>query len=361
MDPGEGEGGIVESTKLVTVTGGLLTSLEGKKVGEGELVSGNDETSVGGSDEASVSGNDVISVGGNDEVSVSGKDEISVGGEVEVSVSGKDEMSVKGKDVMSVGGKDEILVSGRDERSVTDTLGVEGDTELDKGGRDVKDVGKVVEMVVPVGVEVGETLPSEEEDDGIENENWIELVIVMEDKGRVTESDSEDDTLELDGRIVEPESEGCDDEELLGSSDDVGNVADWLLGRLEVELDSEVGLDVGVKEDEEGVELEELGGRVEVDPGSLSEKTTTEGKELVDRESVGVGVVVDCEMDDDSVLVVIEDVGLELGSLLSCELVEGSIVLEVTMGGELVDEGLSDVELGVLDVDGGCEDVDGGS
>lgn len=40
----------------------------------------------------------------------------------------------------------------------------------------------------------------------------------------------------------------------------------------------------------------------------------------------------------------------------------GSIVLEVTLGGEVVDGGFSDVELGVLDVDGGSwEDVDGGS
>jgi len=42
--------------------------------------------------------------------------------------------------------------------------------------------------------------------------------------------------------------------------------------------------------------------------------------------------------------------------------VVGSIVLEVTLGGEVVDGGFSDVELGVLDVDGGSwEDVDGGS
>jgi len=125
-------------------------------------------------------------------------------------------------------------------------------------------------------------------------------------------------------------------------------VVDGLLDRLEVELDSTGGLDVEVKEDEEDVEL----GEVEVDPGSISERTTNEGKELVDSESVGVGVVVDRETDDDSVLVIVEDVGLELGSLLDCEVVEGSIVLEVTLG-ELVDGGFSDVELGVLDVDGG--------
>lgn len=139
------------------------------------------------------------------------------------------------------------------------------------------------------------------------------------------------------------------------------DVVDRLLDRPEFELESTGGLDVWVKEDEEDVELEELDETVEVDPGSLSERTTNEGKELVDSESVWVGVMVDSEMDDDSVLVIVEDVELELGSLLDCE-VEGSIVLDVTLGGGLADGGFSDVELGVLDVDGGSwEEVDGGS
>jgi len=132
----------------------------------------------------------------------------------------------------------------------------------------------------------------------------------------------------------------------------VGGVVDRLLDRPEVKLNSTKGLDVGFEEDED-VELEELEERVELDPGSLSKKTTTEGKEIVDSESVGVGVVVDREMDDDSVLVIVEDEELELGSLLDCEVVEGSTVLEVTLGEELVVGGFSDVELGVLDVDGG--------
>lgn len=132
----------------------------------------------------------------------------------------------------------------------------------------------------------------------------------------------------------------------------MGGVVDRLLDRPEVKLNSTKGLDVGFEEDED-VELEELEERVELDPGSLSKKTTTEGKEIVDSESVGVGVVVDREMDDDSVLVIVEDEELELGSLLDCEVVEGSTVLEVTLGEELVVGGFSDVELGVLDVDGG--------
>jgi len=159
-------------------------------------------------------------------------------------------------------------------------------------------------MVVPVDVDVGKIVSSEK-DGGREKEDWVEPRI-----------DMEGNMLELDGGTVELESEGRDDGELLRSGEDVVDVVDRLLDRLEVELDSAGGLDVGVKEDEEDVELEELGERVEVDPGSLSEKATTEGKELVDSESVGVGVVVDSEMDDDPVLVIVEDVELGLGSLL---------------------------------------------
>lgn len=140
----------------------------------------------------------------------------------------------------------------------------------------------------------------------------------------------------------------------------MGEVFGRLLGGLEVELDSTSGLDVEVKKDEEVVELEELDEGVEVDPGSLSEKTTTDAKGLVGSETVGVGVVVSCEIDDGSVLllVIVEGVRLELGS--GCEVVEGSTVLGVILGGELVEGGFSDVGLEALDVDGGSEDVDGG-
>lgn len=330
VDPGEGEGEIIENSTVVTVTGGLLTSLEGGK--------------VGGSDETSVSGNDEISVSGSDEISVNGNDEISVGG--------NDEMSVSLKDGVLVGGKEETSVGGRDERSVVGGLGVDEDPEPDKGGRDVKDVGKEVEMVVPVGVEAENIVSSEEEDSGRVKENWVELEIVMEDEGSVTEGGVEDDMLESDGETLGLELEGCDDEELLDSSEDVGEVVGRLLDRLEDELDSIGGVVVGVKEGED-VELEKPDESVEVDSGSLLEKTTTEGKELVRSESVGVGVVVDCEIDEDSVLMEVEEVRLDLRSSLGCEEVEGSIVLEVTLGRELVDVGLSDVELGVLDVDGG--------
>ena len=58
------------------------------------------------------------------------------------------------------------------------------------------------------------------------------------------------------------------------------------------------------------VEFEE----VEVDPGSLSERTTNEGKVLVDSKSIGFGVVVYRETDDDSVLSIVGDLGPELGA-----------------------------------------------
>ena len=148
----------------------------------------------------------------------------------------------------------------------------------------------------------------------------------------------------------------------------MGDVVGRSLGRLEIELDSTGGLDVGVKEGEESVELEELGKTVEVDPGSLSEREVNEVEELVGdevgSESVGIVVVVNCEIDDDpTLLLVIVDVGLELGSrtTLGCEVVEGSSMLEVMLRGELVDGGFSDVGLGVLEVGLGVLEVDGGS
>jgi hypothetical protein len=304
VDPGVEVGGTVETT--VTVTGGLLTTLGGERVGGGELASGRGEipvggrdvTSVSGKEEMSVDGEDVMSVSGKDVGSVSGKDVGSVSGKDEISVSGNELVSVSGKDVVRVGGNDEISVGGKDERSRMDRLGADGDTVLGEGGEVLKDVRDGMEMVVPVGVDVGKLVSSE--NDGRE-EDWVEPRVVMEG-----------DVLELDGGTVELESEGWDDEELVGSGVVVGDVFGSLLDGLEVELDSTGGLDVGVKEDEEDVELEELDERVEVDPGSVSERTTNEGKELVDSESVGVGVVVDREMDDDSVLVIVEDVRLEL-------------------------------------------------
>ena len=195
VDPGTGEGGIVEITKLVTVTGGLLTTLGGERVGGGELASGRDEISV--------MGNDVILVGKKDRMSVSGKDVMPVGGKDVASVSGKDEMpvggneevSVSGKDMVSVGGNDEISVRGKDERSRVDRLGADGDTELDEGSRDLKDVREGMEMVVPVGVDVRKLVSSEK--DGGREEDWVEPRTVMEG-----------DMLELDGGTVELEPEG---------------------------------------------------------------------------------------------------------------------------------------------------------
>ena len=197
IDPGEGEGGTVGITKLVTVAGGSLTRFEGERVGGRGLVSGKDETPVGGNDGISVSGKDEISVGGEDGVPVGGKDGVPVGGNDEISVSGKDEISV--------GGKDEISVGGKDERSATDRLGV--DMGLDKGGREYGDVRNGMEVVVPVGVEVGKIVSSEEDNDGREKK-LVELGIVMENENRVTGGDSEVDILDPDGETVELESEG---------------------------------------------------------------------------------------------------------------------------------------------------------
>lgn len=280
VEPGVGEGGSVEITMVVTVDGGVLTSLEGKRVGESELVSGGWE--------------------------------------------GEEEPG---------GLEDETMVGRKDVRSVVVGLGVGEDTKLDKGGKVVIDVGRGVGTVALVGVNVGKNVSSVKEV-GEGEENWVGLRIVMEVNGLVTDEDSvtEGDMLELEGGTVKLESE-----KLFSSSEGVWDVVDRLL-----ELDSVGGLDVGVKEGEEDVELEELGKRVEIDPGSLSERTTKDDEE-VRRESVGIGVMVDSGMDDDSTLlvVVVEDGGRELCS----EVMGGSVIFEVTLGGELVDGG--------SDVDGG--------
>ena len=64
VEPGTGEGGIVEIARFVTVTVGLLTTLGGIRVDGSELVSGGyegeeseglgDEIVVGGKDEGSI-------------------------------------------------------------------------------------------------------------------------------------------------------------------------------------------------------------------------------------------------------------------------------------------------------------------
>lgn len=113
-----------------------------------------------------------------------------------------------------------------------------------------------------------------------------------------------------------------------------------------------------MREDEESVESEEL---VEVSPGAFLERLFNEDRELgeneVGSESVGIVVMVDCKTDDDPALLVVtvEDVRLELGSRITLdrEVVVGSMTLEVTLKGELVNEEYPDVGLGLLDVNGG--------
>lgn len=178
----------------------------------------------------------------------------------------------------------------------------------------------------------------------------------------ITEGGIKDDMLGLglDGGITGLEPGGWDDKELPDSSEDSGDVVGGLFGGLEIELGSTGGLDVRVKEDGENVKLKELDKSVVVSQGSLSERMVDEGKEIggneVRNDSVGIGVVPDPRIDDDSsLLVAVEGVGLEpgLGTTPDCEVAERSTVLEITPRKELEDGGFSDIGPGVLDVDGG--------
>lgn len=95
VDPGAGEGGGVETIRLVTVSGGLLTRLDGDRSGETELVSRGREGKemlVGGIDELWLM---VIELG------------VSEGGSVE---GGKG--VEEGKDVR--GGLERVVVVGKD-------------------------------------------------------------------------------------------------------------------------------------------------------------------------------------------------------------------------------------------------------
>jgi len=87
-------------------------------------------------------------------------------------------------------------VREKDERSGVDTLSADGDPEPDEGSKDLKDVREGMEMVVPIGVDVGK-LVSSEKDGGREKEDWVKSRIV-----------TEGDRLELNGGTVELESEG---------------------------------------------------------------------------------------------------------------------------------------------------------
>ena len=267
VEPGIGEGG-VEIRKSVTVSGGSLTTLEGSRAGESELMPGDWEglmvngsgvgedtklgergrdeggMSVGGMDEGGMDEGG-MSVGGKDEggMSVGGKDEggISVGGKDEggMSVGGMEEggMSVGGMEEggMSVGGMEEggtdeggkenggmdeggkenggMDEGGKDEGSMVDGSGVGEDTKLGERSRDVIGVREEMEMVVSVGVDVGKTVSIVE--DGGREEGGIELEVEVEDDGPSTGGEIlgeiEDSELELDtdeGRVTEGDLKG---------------------------------------------------------------------------------------------------------------------------------------------------------
>ena len=116
----------------------------------------------------------------------------------------------------------------------------------------------------------------------------------------------------------------------------IGRLLDWL----EIELDCEGGLDIGVEGGREDVELESLS------TGSLPEVIVDESKELEGNEEVRSESV--------EVEVMVDNGGVELGSsFFICEEVVGSTVLEGTLEGTLVDGEFSSEGLGVLDIDGG--------
>jgi hypothetical protein len=278
VEPGTGEGGKVETTRLVTVTVGSLTMLGGGRVCGEELVSGGEE----GEEESGGLGDKIV---------VGGKDEGSVVKRLDVAGEGVEEESGGLGDGVVVSGKDEestVKEPGTDEGD-----GVSGRVRLEES-IDVKDVREGVEMLV--GVDVG-IIVTFVEGCGREEGGRVELGFVIGDNGRVTEEemlgemedtelgsideggategDIEDDVLELNretvGLEIEDrdnrellgstedaglETEDWDDRELFGSSEDAGNVVDRLLDRLEVELGGVGSLDVGVEGGEENIELE---------------------------------------------------------------------------------------------------------
>ena len=206
VEPGTGEGGVVEITRLVTVTVGSLAMLGGSRVGGEELVSGGEE----GEEESRGLGDEMV-VGGKDEGSMVVRPD--VGGR-----EGKEE---------SEGLGDGIVVGGKDEGSTVKELGMDeggnvcGRVRAEEG-RDVKDVREGMEILVgvDVGIIVSFVEGSEREEGG-----GVELGFVIGDSGRVTDEEMlggementelgpidedgatedgiEDNALEFDGRTV---------------------------------------------------------------------------------------------------------------------------------------------------------------
>ena len=198
VEPGVGEGGIVETTKLVTVSVGFSTTLEGDKAGESELVSGGRE----GEEESGGLENGVV-VGGKDEGSVISELGVIEGGDIEGRVLVREGMDVKegGEMIVSLGvNVGEILSfveeGGREEGGREEGGKEEGGKEeggKEEGGRD--ELGVVME---DGGGVINEVMVGEIEDTELE---------MVTDEDDVTEDDSEDDTLELDEETTEVELE----------------------------------------------------------------------------------------------------------------------------------------------------------
>ena len=213
VEPGVGEGGIVETTKLVTVSVGFSTTLEGDKAGESELVSGGRE----GEEESGGLENGVV-VGGKDEGSVISELGVIEGGDIEGRVLVREGMDVKegGEMIVSLGvNVGEILSfveeggreeggreeGGREEGGKEEGGKEEGGKEeggkeeggKEEGGRD--ELGVVME---DGGGVINEVMVGEIEDTELE---------MVTDEDDVTEDDSEDDTLELDEETTEVELE----------------------------------------------------------------------------------------------------------------------------------------------------------
>ena len=217
VEPGIGEGG-VETTKLVTVTGGSLTTLEGNRTGGLELVSGGweGEEELGGLEGETAGGKDEgdRDEGGKDDGG-EGRDE---GGE------GRDEGKDKGRDEGREEGKEE-------ERPITNGLDVGEDTKLGERGKEVEDMGEEVEMVVSVGIDVGKIVPLVKEDGGKE-EGGIELGVTVGD-GRRTKDE------EMLGEIEGTELELTTNEDSVIEGDLKGNIPESELDDGSTGLESE--------------------------------------------------------------------------------------------------------------------------
>ena len=164
VEPGTGEGGIVETTRVVTVNVGSPAWLEGDNTGESELVFGGfeggeesggvgDETVVGGRDELGSIVNDVGVYEGGD---VGGRVGGDVGGSVGGDVGGRVGLDVGGRVGLDVGGRVGLDVGGRVGLDVGGRVGIDvgGKAGVEEGS-DVEGVRGGVETVVLVGVDLG--------------------------------------------------------------------------------------------------------------------------------------------------------------------------------------------------------------